>query len=67
MWEVTLALQASDAIHLGVDILNVVRLFGRLLDGVRSSRPAVLVNDGDLIVLIGKILEQKGKWHSLCD
>ena len=40
------ALQASDAIHLGVDNLNVVRQVGRLLDC-------------DLIMLIGRILEQR--------
>ena len=52
-----LALQASEAIHLGVGILNVVRQVGRLLDGVRSSRPAESVNDGGLIIMICKILE----------
>ena len=41
---VVLALQASEAIHLGVDFLNVVRQVGRLLDGVRSSRLAELVS-----------------------
>ena len=48
-WEVILALQALDAVHLGVDNLNVVRQVGRLLDGADSSRPAELMNDGDLI------------------
>ena len=38
---VALAFQASDALHLGVDNLNVVRQVGRLLDSVWSSRPAV--------------------------
>ena len=40
-----------------MDNLNVVRQVGCLLDGVRSSRPAELVNDGDLIIVISKILE----------
>ena len=39
LWEVILALQASEAVHFGVDNLNVVRLVGRLLDGVLPSRP----------------------------
>ena len=39
-WGVILALQASAAVHLGVDNLNVVRPVGRLLDGCRSSCPA---------------------------
>ena len=48
---VILVMQASDAIHLGVDNLNVVRQVGRLLDGVESSRPE-LVNHSDLVTLI---------------
>ena len=55
---VLLALQASDAIHLGVDNLYVVRQVGRLLDGVRSSCPAEVMHDGDPIMLIGRIFEQ---------
>ena len=42
-----LALQANDAVHLGVDNLGVVRHVGRLLDGKTASRPAVLVKDGE--------------------
>ena len=60
-WEVVLALQATDAVHLGVNNLNVVRHVGRLLDGVRSSCPADLLNDGDLIMLTGRILKQRGR------
>ena len=41
-------MQASEAIHQRVDNLNVVRQVGCLLDGVESSRPAELMNDGDL-------------------
>ena len=33
-WGVVLALQATNAVHLGVDNLNVVRYVGRLLDGL---------------------------------
>ena len=49
LWVVILALQASDAVHLGVNDLNVVRHVGRLLDGVRALRPLELKDDGDLI------------------
>ena len=35
--------------------LSVVRLVGRLLDGNVGSRPAELVKDGDLVLLIGRI------------
>ena len=58
-WGVILALEASTAVHQGVDNLNVVRHVGRLLDGCRSSWPAELLNDGDLIMLIEKVLEQR--------
>ena len=54
-------MQASDVIHLGVDNLDVVRQVGRLLDGVRNSRLAELVNEGDILMLIGKIFELRRK------
>ena len=60
-WVVVLALQASAAVHLGVDNLNGVRYVGRLLDGCRSSFPAEKLNDGDLIMLIDRVLEQRGR------
>ena len=56
---VILALQALDAVHLGVDNLNVVRQVGWLLDVVESSRPAELMNDGDLITLVRKMIERR--------
>ena len=59
-WEVILALQAADGIHLGVDNLGVVRHVGRLLDGNVGSRPAELVKDGDLITLFGRMLRLRG-------
>ena len=46
------ALQSSDAVHVGVDNLGVVRHVGRLLNGHRSSTLFGLVTDGDLLVLI---------------
>ena len=55
---VILALQAAEAIHLGVDNLNEVRHVGRLVDGDRGSTPVELLDDGDLILLIDRILEQ---------
>ena len=43
----------------GGDNLNVVRHVGRLLDGCRSFCPAELLNDGDLIMLVDRVLEQR--------
>ena len=60
-WEVILALQAADGVHLGVDNLSVVRHVGRLLDDNVGSRPAELVKDGDLIFLFGWVLEVRGQ------
>ena len=56
MWEVILAMQSSGAVHSGVDNLGVVRHVGRLLSGHRGSVPLELVNDGDLLVLIERVL-----------
>ena len=52
-------MQVSGAIHVGVGNLDVVRQVVRLLGGVRSSCPAELVHDGDLVMLIGRIFEQR--------
>ena len=60
MWGVILALQASRAIHLGVDNLGVVRHVGRLLDGCRGAVPFELVNDGDLLLLIDRMHRSRG-------
>ena len=59
-WGVILALQANDGVHLGADNLGVVRHVGRLLDGKTASRPAELVKDGDLILLIERMLRLRG-------
>ena len=59
-----LALQASELFRLftwEVDNLNAVGHVGRLLDGVRSSCLAELLNDGDLIMLVDRVLEQMGR------
>ena len=56
-----LALQATNAVHLGVDNLNVVRHVGCLLDGLSCVRPLKLVDDGDPIILIRKLLFIRGE------
>ena len=60
MWGIILALQTSRAVHLGVDNLGVVRHVDRLLGGCRGSKPLELVNDGDLLLLIDRMLHQRG-------
>ena len=61
LWGVIIALQAAHGVQLGVDDLGVVRHVRRLLDGNFGSCPAELVKDGDLIVLIGRMLEMRGR------
>ena len=61
IWEVILAMQALDAVHLGMDSLNIVRHVGRLLDGVERSRPDELENDGDLIALLREMIDRRGQ------
>ena len=60
LWSVILALQASCGVHLGVDNLNVVRQVGRLLDGGLGARPFEIVQDGDLLCLVNRILHLRG-------
>ena len=60
LWGVTLALQADDGVHLGVDNLGVVRHVGRILDGKLSSRPFELLPDGDLLFLSERMLRIRG-------
>ena len=55
-----MALPSSGAVHLGADNLNVVRHVGRLLYGRTGSSPVELVNDGDLLLLIERMLQQRG-------
>ena len=54
-----MALQSSRAVHLGVDNLGVVRHVGRLLS-CRDSKPFELVNDGDLLLLIDRMIQERG-------
>ena len=60
LWGVILALQASGGVHLGVDNLNVVRHVGRLLDGCFGAQPFEVLNDGDLLFLIHRLLCLRG-------
>ena len=60
MWGVILALQSSGAVHLGVDNLSVVRHVGRLIDGRHGPTPLELVKDGDLLLLIERMLQLRG-------
>ena len=60
LWGVILALQASDGVHLGIDNMGVVRHIGRILDGRVSSRPCELLLDGDLLLLIERMLHVRG-------
>ena len=61
LWVATLALQSSDAVHIGVDNLGVVRHVGRLLDDCSFSTPLELVTDGDLLILIRRMLDLRGR------
>ena len=67
LWGVFLALQSSGALHLGVDNLNVVRHVGRLLDGHSGSSPFEVVNDGDLLLLIDRMLHRWRVGHAGID
>ena len=58
---VILALQSSDAVHVGVDNLGVVRHVGRLLNGGYCSPSFELVSGGDLLVLIRRMLDLRGR------
>ena len=44
----------------GVDNLGVVRHVGRLLDGCHGTVPFELVKDGDLLLLIERMLHLRG-------
>ena len=58
---VILDLQSSDAVHVGVDSLGVVRHIGRLLDDCSCSPIFELVADGDPLVLIRRMLDLRGR------
>ena len=58
--KVVLALQSVEAVHVGVDNLGVVRHVGRLLDDLPPSTPLELVTDGDLLILIRRMVDLRG-------
>ena len=57
---VILALQSFFAVHSGDDNLGVIRHVVRLLDGHHGSLPLELVKDGDLLLLIERMLFLRG-------
>ena len=57
---VILALQCSSAVHLGVDNLNVARHVSRFLEGRVSGRPLELTVDGDLLIIIERMIQLRG-------
>ena len=57
---VILALQSADAVHVGVDNLGVVRLVGRLLHDCSFSAPLERVTDGDLLILLRRMIDLRG-------
>ena len=61
LWGVILALQSSDAVRVEMDNLGVVGHAGRLLDGGHCFLPFELVTDGDLLVLISRMLDLRGR------
>ena len=61
LWGVILALQSSDAVHVGVDNLGVVRHVGRLLDDCSHVAPLELVTDGDLLILTRRMIDLRGR------
>ena len=54
---VILALQSADAVH----NLGVVRHVGRLLDDCSFSAPLELVTDGDLLILLRRMIDLRGR------
>ena len=60
LWGVIFALQCSSAVHLGVDNLSVVRHVSRILEGRISGRPFELTFDGDLLIIIERMILLRG-------
>ena len=61
LWGVILALQSTDAVHIGVDNLGVVRHVGRLLAGCSFATLLELVTDGDLLILLRRMVDLRGR------
>ena len=60
-WGAIVALHAYWLCHLGIDILNVARSIGCLLDSDCLSKPLPLVKDGDLIALARYMIRTRGR------
>ena len=60
LWEVILALQSADAVHIGVDNLGDVRHDGQLLDDCSFYAPLELVTDDDLLILLRRMIDLRG-------
>ena len=60
MWGVVLALQATSAVHLRVDNLNVVRHVSRISACSPGIRPFELCVDGDLLSLLADLIRKRG-------
>ena len=54
------ALQVSRPVHLGVDNANVVGHVGRILAGRKSQSPLELLEDGDLLAIVQKLVDLRG-------
>ena len=67
LWEVILSLQALDAVHGGVDNLNVARRVSRLCDGLEVPRPVELDNDCDLLALVREMIHHRGGGYAADD
>ena len=61
IWGVLLALQGGFGMHVGVDNLNVVRHSGRIVDGCPTGSTFPLANDGDLLLLVQRLLQWRGR------
>ena len=53
-------MQASRPVHLGIDNANVVEHVGRILAGKKPHKPYELLADGDLLLLVQKLVNARG-------
>ena len=58
---VILALQSSEAVHLGVGNLNVVRHVRRIMAGKDPEKPCELLVDGDLLLLARSLVSKRAR------
>ena len=64
VWGVLVALQARVRLHVGVDNLNVVNHVSGILAGRRAGRPFSLVKDGDLLLLVQRMIRWRGSGNA---